>query len=111
MYQTSYFPQTEDEQVLQLGAHRKLDKYLTGYCYGSGVMNSFLFGPQDQLAQALSPLTLKNPAQWDWEKNLNFVGERASLMFTLSGVSSWIQMTKLCPTLQREMMTPVRGNT
>lgn len=111
MYQTSYFPQTEDEQVLQLGAHRKTFKYLTGYVYGSGILNSFIYGAQNQRGEVLSPLTLKNPAEWDWEKNMNWEGERASLLFTLSGLTSWVQMTKLCPVLQRSIMTNVRGNT
>lgn len=111
MYQTSYMPQTEDEQVLQLGAHRKLFKYLTGYVYGAGNLNFYVYGAQDQRGLQLSPLTLKNPAQWDYEKNVNWVGERFSLMWvTDEGLSSWATMTKACPTLQRELFTPVRGN-
>lgn len=110
IYQTSYFPQTEDEQVLQLGAHRKLCKYLTGYAYGSGTLQCMMFGAQNQRGVTLSPLTLKNPAEWDFEKNVNFIAERMSLYFVLNALGSWVTMTKLCPTIQRELMTPVRGN-
>ena len=109
MYQTSYFPQTEDEQVLQLGAHRKLCKYLTGYAFGVGNLNFFMYGAQNQRGLVLSPLTLKNPDEWDYEKNVNFIAERMSLLFTMSGLTSWVQMTKLCATIQKELMTPVRG--
>jgi hypothetical protein len=69
-----------------------------------------MFGAQNQRGLALSPLTLKNPAQWDFEKNVNFIADRMSLYFVLSGSTSWVAMTKLCPTIQREIMTPVRGN-
>lgn len=109
-YQTAYWPQIEDEQALQLGAHRKAWIYLTGYCFGSGVMSFTAFGSQNQRSLALSPLTLINPAHWDWEKNVNFVSERMSLLVGTNGIGDWFEMTKLCPTVQREVATPVRGN-
>ena len=110
MYQTNYFPQVEDEQVLQLGSHRKLCKYLTGYAFGVGTLNLFMYGAQNQRVQVLSPLTLKNPAEWDFEKNINFIAERMSILLSIGTVGNWAQMTKLCPTIQRELFTPVRGN-
>ncbi len=110
MYQTAYFPQTEDEQVLQLGAHRKTCIYLTGYAFGSGTLVPIMYGAQDQRGKALTQLPLVNPEQWDFETNVNFVAERMSILFAISGPTSWVQMTKLCPTIQRDIMTPVRGS-
>lgn len=110
MYQTSFFPQVEDEQVLQLGSHRKLCKYLTGYAFGVGVLNFFMYGAQNQRGVALSPLTLKNPDHWDFEKNINFIAERMSLLFTQSDPAAWVQIIKMTPTIQRELFTPIRGN-
>ena len=110
MYQTAYFPQTEDEQVLQLGAHRKTCTYMTGYAFGSGTLIPIMYGAQDQRGKALTQLPLVNPEQWDFEVNINFVAERMSILFAISGPTSWVQMTKLCPTIQRDIMTPVRGS-
>lgn len=110
-YQTYYFPDTEQEQMLQLGSHRKMCKYLTGYASGSGTLSFTLFGSKDQRGLALSSLTLANPAVWDFEKNVNFVAERMSLLVQISGVqpSAWFRIAKMCPTIQRDVMTPVRG--
>jgi hypothetical protein len=110
MYQTAYFPQTEDEQVLQLGAHRKTCTYMTGYVFGAGTLIPLMYGAQDQRGKVLTQLPLVNPEQWDFEMNVNFVAERMSILFTISGLTSWVQMTKLCPTIQRDVMTPVRGS-
>lgn len=110
-YQTAFIPQVEDEQALQLGSHRKLFKYLTGYANGAGVMRWNILGAQNQRGIVLSPLTLKNPEKWDFEMNSNFVGERASYQFGTDAVGAWFVLTKLCPTLQREIVTPVRGVT
>jgi hypothetical protein len=110
-YQTAYIPQIEDEQALQLGSHRKNFKYLTGYAVGSGVMSFTMFGAQNQRGVPLSPLNLSDPARLgDFEKNTNFVAERASYLFGTNAVGAWFKLTKLCPTLQREIVTPVRGN-
>lgn len=110
-YQTYYFPDTEQEQMLQLGSHRKMCKFLTGYASGSGTLSFTLFGSKDQRGLALSSLTLANPAVWDFEKNVNFVAERMSLLVQISGVqpSAWFRIAKMCPTIQRDVMTPVRG--
>lgn len=108
-YQTAYTPQGEDEQQLQLGTHRKTFKYLTGYVFGSGILSRALYGSQDQRAVSLAPFTLKNPAQWDFESNINFVGERMSILISTNAPTAWFELTKLSPTLQRELVTPVRG--
>jgi hypothetical protein len=108
-YQTAFFPQIEDEQMLQLGSHRKLMKYLTGYASGAGIMNWYIYGAQGQRGLQLSNLTLQSPAKWDFEKNMVWVGERASLLFGTNAVGSWFKLVKLCPTLQKEIITPVRG--
>lgn len=108
-YMTAYMPQIEDEQALQLGSHRKLFKYLTGYASGSGSLNFMYYGAQNQRGLALSPLPLQSPAMWDFEKNTNFIAERGALIVGTNAPGSWFHLTKLIPTLQREIFTPVRG--
>jgi hypothetical protein len=109
MYQTAFLPQIEDEQALQLGSHRKLFKYLTGYVTGSGQLNRFMYGPQGMRGLQLVPLPLQNPAPWDFESNTNWVGERVSYLWGTNAPTSWWHVTKWCPVLQRELITPVRG--
>lgn len=109
-YQTAFLPQPEDEQALSFGTHRKLCKYLTGYASGSGVLNTTIYGSQNQRGLTLSPLTLRNPAPWDFESNVNFVGERFSLLFGTNNATSWFKITKISPNLQRDIISPIRGN-
>lgn len=106
-YQTHYFPTDYDSRAV--GYHRMLCKYLTGYTVGSGTMATTIFRAQDQGGLALSPLTLALLAQQDWEKNVNFTGERMSLLFGTNAVGSWMNMAKLLATVQRDLMAPVRG--
>jgi hypothetical protein len=109
-YQTASFPQIEDEQALQLGSHRKLFKYLSGFAVGSGLMSWYYYGQQNQRGVQLSSLNLDDPYYWgDFEKNTNFRSERASLLFGTNAVGAWWKLTKLSPTLQRDIITPVRG--
>lgn len=109
IYQTAYFPQVEDEQALQLGSHRKLFKYLTGFAFGVGTMDVTVYGAMNQRAKSMSSLVLRNPTPWDFEMNANYTAERMSLLFQQNDANSWLNMTKLCPTIQRELITPVRG--
>lgn len=110
-YQTAFIPQVEDEQALQLGSHRKLFKYLTGFIYGRGTVFFNVFGAMDQQGVALSNLTLTTGiSQWDFEKNVNWVGERFSIFISTGSINTWFVISKLIPTIQREIVTPVRGN-
>lgn len=110
-YQTAYFPQYEDEQVLQLGAGNKHCIYMRGATYGSGILNFIMYGMQNQRAKVLSTLTLTDPAQWDWEKNIDFRAERMSLLFGHTNTpGAWMVMTKLIPTIQKDLSFPVRGS-
>ncbi|MBU6231679.1 hypothetical protein KGP36_03340 [Patescibacteria group bacterium] len=108
-YQTAYFPQSMEEQQLQLGAHRKLLKYLTGYIYGVGSLLMTIYGPQNQRAVSLTPSPLQNPPPWDFEKNVNYIGERMSILVETNAVGSWFNLSKMIATIQREIITPVRG--
>ena len=108
-YQTAFMPQIDDEQALQLGAHRKLFKYLTGYATGSGQLIRYMMGPQGMRMVQLVSLPLENPAPYDFESNLNWVGERVSFQFGTNAVGSWYHVTKWIPVLQREIVTPIRG--
>ena len=109
-YQTFFFPDADQEMQLQLGAHGKLFQYLTGYAWGAGGMEWTVYGAQNQRAVSLTTLTLQNPAQWDFEMNVNFEGERMSLLFEADGqVGSWGQVSKLCPVLKKSIARYVRG--
>jgi hypothetical protein len=106
-YQTAFFPQIEDEQVLQLGSHRKTFKYLTGFAFGVGTVLGFnVSAANSQRIVTLSTLPINQSQKWDFEKNVNFIGERMSI--TVFGFPQW-ELTKLCPTVQRDIITPVRG--
>jgi hypothetical protein len=109
-YQTAFMPQIDDEQALQLGAHRKLFKYLTFYAAGAGTFTRFIYGPQGQRGLALTPIPLQSNEQWDLESNLNWIGERASFLWGTNAVGSWFKVTKWIPNLQREIISPIRGN-
>lgn len=110
MYQTAYTPQVEDEQALELGSHRKFYKYLTGYAIGSGVLDFTYYGPYDQQGVPVLSLPLQTQLQWDFECNTNWIGERVSVLFSSQGLGSWFELTKLIFNLQRDAVTPVRGN-
>lgn len=107
-YQFYYAPQGEEES--NLGTHRKMCKYMTGYCFGVGTMTFTMYGGQNQRPMVLSSLTLANPAQADWEKNVNFVSERMSLLIGTNAVGSWFVISKLSMTIQKDLVSPVRGN-
>ena len=109
-YQTAFMPQIDDEQALQLGAHRKLFKYLTGYAAGAGNMTRYIMGPEGQRISQLVSYPLQSPEQWDFESNLNWPGERASFQFGTNAVGAWFKVTKWIPNLQRDIISPVRGN-
>ena len=109
-YQTYFMPGIDDEQALQLGAHRKLFKYLTGFASGVGSLNRYIYGPQGQRGLQLVSLPLRYPCPWDFESNLNWPGERASFLWGTNAVGSWFHVSRWCPTLQRDIVTPVRGN-
>jgi hypothetical protein len=109
-YQTAFMPQIDDEQALQLGAHRKLFKYLTGYAAGSGNLSRFIYGPQGQRGVQLVNYPLRSPEEWDFESNLNWPGERASFLWGTNAVGSWWKVTKWIPNLQRDIVTPIRGS-
>ena len=109
-YQTAFFPTVEDEQQLQLGSHRKTVIYLTSAISGAGTMSWTIYGAYGQRSLSLHSDALQNPPYWgDQEKNVNWVGERASLLFGTHATTAWWKMVKLCPTLQREIVSPVRG--
>jgi hypothetical protein len=104
-YQTAFFPDTNTKSV-----RRMLCKYMTGYTLGVGTLSLTMLAAKNQLGMTLSSLTLSTNLQWDWEKNVNFVAERMSLLFGTNAVGSWFQMTRLAPELQVDLLTPVRGN-
>jgi hypothetical protein len=109
-WQTYYLPGLEDEQALQLGAHRKLFKYMTGYVCGSGLLKRYMMGVNGARTVQLASIPLQNPAIWDFESNMNFIAERASLLIETDTLDSWFHISpKLIFTLQREIVTPVRG--
>lgn len=110
-YQTAYWPDADQEQMLGpvLGSHRKYCKYLTGYAFGVGSLAFTLYGQQNQRPKALTSLPLENPASYDFEMNVNYPSERMSIGFGSNAVDSWFEVLKLYPELQKDVMTPVKG--
>jgi hypothetical protein len=110
-YQTYYFPDIEQEQMLQLSAHRKHFEYLTLYVYGRGAFTTTLEGPQGQRNVALKGIpALTNPEEWDDEMNVNWEGERASFLFGTNAVGAAFTVTRFCPSVSKSLI-PVRGRT
>jgi hypothetical protein len=110
-YQTYYFPDIEQEQMLQLSAHRKHFEYLTLFVYGSGAFTTILEGPQGQRNVALKGIpVLANPEEWDDEMNVNWEGERASFLFGTNAVGAAFTATRFCPSVSKSLV-PVRGRT
>lgn len=109
LYQTAYFPQIEDEQALQLGSHRKHFKYLTGWVQGSGQFQMTVYGARNLRAKSLTTMTLSTTQEWDFEMNAYYIAERMSLLFGALTTGGWWELSKLTPTIQRELISPVRG--
>jgi hypothetical protein len=109
MYQTYYFPDIDQEQMLQLSAHRKHFEYLTIYVYGSGPFTTTLEGPQGQRNLVLNGIpALSNPEEWDDEMNVNWEGERASFLFGTNAIGAAFTVSKFCPSISKSMV-PVKG--
>lgn len=109
-YQTFFLPEAEQEIASQLGAYRKFYKWLSGYVWGAGFMFFTISGPQGQRQKSLTTLALRSVDHWDFNMNIDWVGERASFIFGTAAAGSWFSLTKLCPAVQRELFTTVRGN-
>ena len=108
-YQTYFFPSIQEEQMLQLGAHGKYFGGLTGFVTGSGNFNIQMHGQNDQRIIGLLPIALSTLAKWDFEKNLNFESERASLLMGTNAVGSWFHLSKLTPIVKRSGARYYRG--
>ena len=108
-YTTHYFPERAVEQVLQLGAHRKLFSYLTMYVEGAGNLNLTSFTNSASAPQTQQPLPLSSPSTKDLELPVNILGERVAFQVSTNQPGAWFRLQKFTPSVRTDPWAPVRG--
>jgi hypothetical protein len=108
-YTTHYFPERAVEQVLNLGAHRKLFSFLTMYVEGAGSLALTSFIDSASSAQAQQALPLSSPAAKDLELPINVLGERVAFKVSTNQSGAWFKLQKFTPSLRVDPWAPVRG--
>jgi hypothetical protein len=108
-YTTYFFVDSEREQSLQLGAHRKLFSYVTMYAEGAGSLALTAYPANAGFASAQQPLALSNPGAKDLELPINVAGERVSFRVGTSAIGAWFKLQKFVPSLRTDPWAPVRG--
>lgn len=108
-YTTYFFPSLDDEQSMQLRAHRKLFAYLTCYVAGAGNLNLSAFPVNEAYPSALSPLPLSSPAPKGLEMPINVLAERAAFQVGTSQPGAWFQLSRFVASLLPDPWSPVRG--
>lgn len=107
-YQTYSCPSHMEEQMLQLGAHRKLAGYLKLKAIGAGLLGLAISTMQRTTLLRSYQLSL-SPAG-DGERPLNVHGERFAITIRQNeGAENWFQLEKLVLCLRKENSIPVRG--
>jgi hypothetical protein len=108
-YTTYFFPSVDEEQSLQMRAHRKLFAYLTCYVEGAGNLSLSAFAANEAFATTLPSLALSSPASKDLELTINVLAERAAFQVGTNQAGSWFRLARLVPSLQPDPWAPVRG--
>lgn len=110
-YQIAAAPFVDDEQAMQLGAHRKLCDYLTGRVIGSGAVNIVATSPYRQTA--IRAVTLTVPSDGiqvpDFERNVNIHGERIVFEYNSNSPNVWWQLEKHNASFKKDPALPARG--
>ena len=107
-YQTYAMPTHQEEQMLQLGAHRKRFGYMKWRVIGAGLLNLAVTTAQRSTllrsyAMALSPTA-------DSERGMNIAGERFFLSIRTNAVAgTWFQMEKWIGCMKKDAAFVVRG--
>lgn len=106
-YSTYYSPSHVEEQVVQLGVHRKLLGYLKWRAFGSGVLAIAI--TTAQRTTNLRGYILGSSPTGDGERSLNLHGERFSITVQTNAVGSWFRLEQLIPCLKKDATIVVRG--
>lgn len=109
-YVTSFLPDRETKQGLQLSQHRIAFQYLTTYSQGVGSIGVTVYLDTLSNAVALNPQTLSNPATKDIEMGLQQSSERMAVKFSSSGAGNWMDFQNLVLNVKPDPWAPVRGN-
>lgn len=109
-YTTYFFPSIDQEQSLQMGAHRKRFTYMTGFTDGVGIMSITGLGPDSVITYALPPVVLSATSRGDWERNINPCAERLAFKFA-TGIApgDFFTLQRFSPSLKADPYAPVRG--
>jgi len=113
-YTTYFFINADQEQVLGIDCHRKLATYLTAFISGVGKVQ--ITPLSDTLANAYPQLPaypLSTSQNHDYEWGMNVPGDRIALKFASAPntgeTDNSFNLQKLCLTLKKEPMAPLRG--
>jgi len=106
-YQTYGCPSHMEEQMLQLGAHRKLMGYLKFRAVGAGTLK--LAVTTAVRSTLLRSYTLSTNPAGDGERPVNLHGERFFVTISSTAVGTWWQLEKLVMCVKRDAAIPVRG--
>jgi hypothetical protein len=110
-YLTSFYPQRETNQMLQMHEHRKVFTYLTMYVEGAGLLQVTAFANNENFPQRLPDLRLSSPASKDLEMTIDVHAERVAFKCAadVTVPSAWFRLQKLTPSLAGDPHAPVRG--
>lgn len=108
-YVTSFMPDRETKQGLQLSQHRIAFQYLTSFSQGVGTLGVTVFLDSLSNAIALNPQALVNPAIKDIEMGINQNTERMAVKVSNSGAGNWFDLQNLVLNAKTDPWAPVRG--
>lgn len=108
-YTTSFLPDRETKQGLQLSAHRNGFQYMTTFSQGVGMLGITVYLASLSNAIALNPQALVNPASKDIEIGLNQLTERMAVKFSNSGAGQWFDLQNMVLNVKTDPWAVVRG--
>ena len=106
-YVTYGLPSRMEEQMMQLGNHRKLAGYMKFRAYGAGSLN--LAVKTAQRTTTVRSYTLSAAPTGDGERPLNLHGERFFVDIYGSGPTSWWQLELITLCIKKDPTIVVRG--
>jgi hypothetical protein len=108
-YTTSFLPDRETKQGLQLSQHRNSFQYLTTFSQGVGTIGITVYLASLSNAIALNPQLLVNPAVKDIEMGINQNIERMAVKVSSSGAGNWFDLQNLILNAKTDPWASTRG--
>ena len=108
-YCTSFLPDRESKQGLQLSQHRIAFQYLTTFSQGLGSIGITIFMDSLSNGTVLNPQALSNLAIKDIEMGINQLGERMALKFSNSGAGNWFDLQNMVLNVREDPWAKTRG--